>query len=242
MSQFMDMIRLPNYGLGIAKGQFSDISHVHKFGATPQMSINTTGTIWDVSDTLYPWSVWDSGASQLDIVCASANDVGLTLHVFGLDSNYELISESTEVTSQTGQTTTNSYIRVNRAYVTNTVNNEGNISLQYSGTVVARLLAGQGQTMMAIYTVPEGHTGYIVKGVSTCEANADGSGFFYAREFGLSSFRVQHSFELGLGNQYDYQFTIPLNMPAKTDLDVRVLVRSNNSRVTAAFDIILDND
>ena len=45
MSQFIDMIRLPNYGLGVAKGQFDDITHIHKFGAVPTMSINTTGTI-----------------------------------------------------------------------------------------------------------------------------------------------------------------------------------------------------
>jgi hypothetical protein len=36
-----------------------------------------------------------------------------------------------------------------------------------------------------------------------------------------------------------YKFTCPIMLPSKTDIDVRVKVRSNNPRVTAAFDVIL---
>jgi hypothetical protein len=67
MSQFMDMIRLPNYGLGVAKGQFDDITHIHKFGAVPAMSQNQTGTIWDVNDTSYPWSAFDTAGTYLSL-------------------------------------------------------------------------------------------------------------------------------------------------------------------------------
>ena len=41
---------------------------------------------------------------------------------------------------------------------------------------------------------------------------------------------------------YNYKFTVPIALPEKTDVDVRATVRSNNSRVTAAFDIILIQD
>ena len=243
MSQFMDMIRLPNFGLGVAKGQFADISHNHKFAAVPQMSQNTTGTVWDINDTIYPWSVWDSGAAQLNLVCSSASDIGLFLHVYGLDADYNQINETIEITATTGQTTSNSYIRVFRLYITDSgATNVGTIDLEYSTTKVARIDIGNGQTLMGIYTIPAGHTGYLLKGVASCKGTAEGSGYFYTRVFTENTFRVQHSFEFGLGNQYDYEFPVPLKIPEKTDLEVRATVRSNNSRVTAAFDILLDSD
>ena len=88
MSQFMDMIRLPNYGLGVAKGQFDDISHVHKFGAVPAMSQNQSGTVWDVNDTNYPWASFSS-AGTLDIPAVNASDNGLQVTIEGLDTNYD---------------------------------------------------------------------------------------------------------------------------------------------------------
>lgn len=243
MSQFLDLVRLPNYGLGVAKGQFQNISHTHKFCVVPAMSVNTTGTVWDINDTLYPWSVWDSGATQLNIVCASASDIGLTLHVEGLDANYALQTEATEITAATGQTTTKSYIRVNRIYVTDSgATNVDSIDLQYSTTTIARIRAGIGQSMMGVYTIPAGHSGYILKGVATCAAGASGAGFFYGRTFNDSNFLIAHSFEFSGGAQYDYEFPVPLKMAQKTDLEVRATIRSNNARVTSAFDILLDED
>ena len=96
---------------------------------------------------------------------------------------------------------------------------------------------------MAIYTVPAGKTGYILKGVATCQSGADGTGNMFVRYFGESSFRVGHSFEVsGTGGEYNYDFCIPFKIPEKSDIDVRCSVRSNNARVTAAFDIVLDFD
>src|SRR5210317_2094202 len=100
MSQFMDMIRLPNYGLGVAKGQFQDISHVHQIGAVPAMSQNTTGTVWDVNDTLYPWSSWAT-AGTLSIPAVNASDDGKTVTIVGLDENYVYQTESVTVSSST---------------------------------------------------------------------------------------------------------------------------------------------
>jgi gamma-glutamylcysteine synthetase len=65
----------------------------------------------------------------------------------------------------------------------------------------------------------------------------------FIRYFGQESFRVGHSFELsGAGGQYLYPFMVPIRIPQKSDIDIRALVRSNNARVTAAFDILLDKD
>lgn len=243
MSQFMDMIRLPNYGLGIAKGQFQNVSATHRFGAVPAMSQNQTGTIWDVNDTTYPWASLAT-AGTLSIPAVNASDNGKSVVIEGLDADYVEQSETVTVSSSGAVTTTNSFIRVSQAYLTNgSPINVGAINVQISGTTVCRISAGRGISLMAVYTIPSGHIGYLTKGVCTCQSGADATGNMYVRYFGQESFRVGHSFEVsGTGGEYQYDFSIPIKLPAKTDIDVRASVRSNNARLTAAFDIILDED
>jgi len=243
MSQFMDILRLPNARYGVAKGQFSDISHAHPFGAVPAMSHSTTGTIWDVNDTVYPWASWAT-AGTLSIPAVNASDNGKTVTIVGLDGNYDMLTESVTVSSSVAVTTTAEFKRVNRAYVGDaSATNVGNINIQKGGVTVARITANNGQTAMAVYTVPAGYTGYILQGAASCQSGADATGNMFVRYFGEASFRVGHSFEVsGSGGAYLYEFCIPVKIPAKSDIDVRASVRSNNARLTAAFDILLDYD
>ena len=113
MSQFMDLMRLPNMQLGVAKGQFDDISHAHPSGAVPAMSQNQTGTIWDVNDTVYPWASWAT-AGTLSIPAVNASDNGKTVTIVGLDGNYDMLTESVTVSSSVAVTTTAEFKRVNR--------------------------------------------------------------------------------------------------------------------------------
>lgn len=243
MSMIQDIIRLPLGLLGIAANHYQGLAHVHKFGAVPAMSINTSGTIWDVNDTTYPWASFSS-AGTLSIPAVNSSDNGKTIRIVGLDANYYEISEDVTVSSAGATATNQSFIRVYRAYITNgSAVNVANINIQKGGVTIARIAANKGQTLMAIYTVPAGKTVYIMKGVTTCQAGADATGEMYVRYFGESSFRVGHSFEVsGSGGEYMYEFGIPLRITEKSDIDIRASVRSNNARVTAAFDLILEDN
>ena len=243
MSMIQDIIRLPHGLLGVAANHYQGLSHVHKFGAVPAMSQNQTGTIWDVNDTAYPWSAF-STATTLTVDRASVSDADKQVLITGLDSGYNEISETVTLTSATGNATTQSFIRVYRAYMTNgSATNVGNVSVKASTTVVAQITAAKGQTLMAIYTVPAGYSAYILKGAATCQDGADATGDMFVRYFGESAFRVGHSFEVcGDGGEYMYDFGIPLRIPEKSDIDIRASVRSNNARLTAAFDILLERN
>ncbi len=226
------------FELQVARGQIPGHSSVHKFGAVPEMSNGTTGTIWDVDDTLYPWSAFAT-AGTLTVDRASASDAGKTITVVGLDSNYEEITENVTLTTATGNATTQSFIRVYRAYMYNgSATNVGNIDIKKGATTVARITAGKGQTLMAVYTVPAGYTGYLTQGVMTIESGGDATGDMFVRYAGETAFRIGHTFEVA-SSEYHYAFTIPQRIPAKSDIDIRANVRTNNSRATAAFDIIL---
>jgi hypothetical protein len=225
--------------LAIAKGEVNGYSSEHKFGAVPAMSQNQTGTIWDVNDTAYPWSSW-STAGTVDIPAVNASDNGKKITILGLDADYNAQSEEITLSSSGSVTSTNSYIRLYRAFLSNGSTNVGVINVQKSAVTVMRINAGKGQTLMAIYTVPAGYTAYLIQGAATCQGNADATGDMYIRYFGQDAFRIGHSFEFsGAGGQYMYKFAVPRTIPEKSDVDVRASVRSNNARLTAAFDLIL---
>jgi zona occludens toxin (predicted ATPase) len=243
MSMIQDIIRLPMGLLGVSANHYDGLSHSHKFGAVPAMSQNQTGTIWDVNDTNYPWSSFAS-AGTLSVPAVNASDNGKTIRIIGLNASYDEIQEDVTVSSAEATATSNSFIRVYRAFVTNgSATNVANIDVQKGGTTVLRISAEKGQTLMAIYTVPAGYTAYMLKGVATCQSGADATGDMFVRYFGDSAFRVGHSFEVsGSGGEYMYDFGIPLRIPEKSDIDIRASVRSNNARLTAAFDILLERD
>lgn len=221
--------------LNISRGLVKGTSHIHKFGAVPTMSTNTTGTIWDVADTLYPWSAWNV-ASTLTIA-ANATENGKSVTMYGLDTDYNAIDETVTI-SAGAATTTKSFLRIFRAFCSEP--NTNSIDIKISSTTVARITAGLAQTLMSVYTVPAGHTGYLMQGTMSAQAGADATGNMFVRYFGQTSFRVGHSFEVsGTGGQYTYKFSVPIAIPEKSDIDVRITTRSNNGRYTAAFDMIL---
>lgn len=230
------------FDLNVARGKVRGASQIHKFGATPSQSINTTATIWDKGDTLYPWSAFDT-AGVLVVAQVGASDNGKTLTVQGLDGDFNLVSENFTLSSSGTVTGTQTFKRVYRGFLTDGTN-VGQINVSRGGTQVLRIIAGAGQTLMAVYTVPAGYTGYLYHGNCTAQSGADATGFMYVRYNTVgTTFRVGHTFEVsGDGGPYDYKFSFPQELAEKTDIDVRLTTRSNNGRFTAAFDILLIAD
>lgn len=234
--------------INIAAGLVDGWATVHKFGAVPSMSQNTSGSVWDVDDTYYPWDAFDT-PSALTISTTTANgsssslDDGIVVHVIGLDEDFNEV-EDTLTISGSSATGTVVFKRVYRAYIDGTIANQTQIRVSNDTAEILRINIGKSQTLMAIYTVPAGKTGYLLQGTSTCASNADATIDMYVRYFGQDSFRIGHTAEVsGVGGQYSYQFGVPIRIPEKSDLDIRAEVRSNNARATAAFDIVLvDNE
>jgi len=228
--------------LEVAQGIISGYSFNHKFGAAPNMSIDTTGSVWDINDTIYPWAALDTPA-VVNIERNDAADNGLIVTVQGLDSNWNVVQENITITGA-DQVGTTLFRRVNRAFVTDTgTSNVGDIDIEAGaagGTTVARITAGLGQTLMGVYTIPAGKTAYLLKGNASAENEKDASGFMFVRYFEQTTFRVGHTFEFsGTGGAYNYEFIIPLPIPEKSDIDIRVTTRAKSGRYTVSFDVLL---
>jgi len=202
----------------------------------PAMSQSTTGTVWDVNDTVYPWSAWDT-TGTISIARANAGDADKNVIVTGLDEDYNQFTETITLTAASGNTSTNSFKRIEAVRMNGNSANVGNVTVTKGETTVARINAGVGQSLMGIYTVPAGYTAYLHQGVMTIQNGADATGTFLYRIPG-DRFMIGHTFEVA-SSEYHYGFTCPFAIPEKSDLDVRSSVRSNNALVTAAYDMIL---
>ena len=220
----------------VTRGAIPNALTVHKFGANFDIDTGTTPeSVWSAGG-LYPWSAFAS-AETIYCISTSASDTS-TLHVEGLDANYNLQTETVTLTGTSAVATTNTFIRVYRlAY---DAENVGTITARTdsgTGTIVAQIDAGYAQSLMAVYTIPAGYTGYLLAGDLTINAFRDVQLKFFVRAFG-KPFRIAHMAETrGL---YRYDFNAPLKITEKSDLDVRIDdVSLSNSRATANFDLVL---
>ena len=181
MTMIQSITRLANGLLGVAANQFDGLKHEHRIGAVPSMSQGQTGTIWDIDDTIYPWSAFAS-ATTLTVDRASASDADKLALLEGLDENYYPVSEEVTLTSATGNATSQSFIRLLAVHMTDgSSTNVGDVTVKASTTPVGRIKAGRGMAMMGIYTVPAGYSAYLLKGVATCQSGADATGDMFVR-------------------------------------------------------------
>ena len=160
-----------DFYLAVAKGDFTGYSNVSKFGRNPSVKSADYETLWDGSN-LYPWP---TAAETLNVVSTDANDTSAgtgarTVEIEGLDSNWDVQTETVSMNGTTNVTTTNTFLRVYRVRVVtagSTGVNEGTITCTNttSSNVIGQISLGSsgfGQSLMALYTVPAGKTAYLI--------------------------------------------------------------------------------
>lgn len=206
------------------------LSHVNKFGYTGD-DVNGTSTIWDGNDTtaIYPYPA----AGVVSITSTSGSDTGEAVEVQGLDGDYNPVTETINVGS-TGAVT---FSRVFRARFTQTTN-VGEVDIDQGGNLAAIILAGNGQTLMAVYTIPAGKTGYLLQFQGSSDKQTDVKFKLFSREIDDGAFNLKGQWGVQGGNVVTYDYKVPLVFTEKTDLRVDI-VTGNNCGGGAIFDLIL---
>jgi hypothetical protein len=100
----------------------------------------------------------------------SAGTGARTVEIEGLDSSWNVLTETVTMNGTTPVVTTGSFLRVYRARVVtagSSGTNEGTITFTNttSSNIIAQISvdnSGFGQTLMACYTIPAGKTGYLI--------------------------------------------------------------------------------
>jgi len=218
----------------IARGKIPTASHLYKFGYNPAL-VNSYETIWDGS-SLY---TYPSSASVLTLTSSSASDASKQVVVIGLDQDWierrETVTLDATDPSATGVNTTTTFIRVYRMYNPGATAYVGNILAKISSTTHAQITAGNDQTLMAVYSVPAGKTLYLTRG-SISHGSDDKSAFItgklLVRSFGgvLRTQNIQN-----LNNAFlDFDWEVPLKIPAKSDIECRAICSKNQANAVAA--------
>lgn len=234
---------IPFY-LAVAQGAVEGYSNVSKFGYNSSVGSISYESVWETGGA-YPFM---TTADQLEIVSADSNDTSAgsgarTVELQGLDSSYNLLTETITMNGTTAVTTSGSFFRIFRAIVitagTGNVN-AGNITItdQDTSTTRASILAGNGQTLMAVYTVPAGKTAYIVNFNFSSSKDQEMEYRIRTRN-GIADAAWQlKEFVTCRGGFNDFIKRAINLVPEKTDIDMQAKAQST-STATAGFELIL---
>lgn len=232
-------------------------SNVVKFGYNLDVDSGAEETIWPMGGTWSP----TSGAETVEIVSSSSNDTNSSgtgarlVAVFGLDTDYNEVSELTlALNGTTAITTTNQYRYINRIAVAlsgSSNYNEGVITAtqQTSGAVLAQIPAQTSITQQAVYTVPAGHSAYL-QGILFNGVKSTGGSVplitykvYSYNEASATSYLVQETIEdASAGNTIFIPYPFANLTAEKNTIYVNAETDSNNTRVFCRFFMRLVNN
>lgn len=238
-----------------------EVSTVNKFGYNPEIDTTTD-----------PEDIWDGGgiwtppttARVHAIVSSSANDTAAgtgarTMRVIGLDSNNLEIQEDITLNGVTPVNTTNSYTIIYRMYLLTAGSGEVNAgtitaTAATDATVTAQINIGRGQTLMAIYCVPDGYTGLLTNYYASITRPGTPAGDMAEmtiktkNDFGTANmpFRTRHIKGVSAeGNSTsEHRFNPPLKLESGTLIKLTgQFVTDNDSIIYGGFDLwLIKND
>jgi len=224
------------FGLGLQRGLISNFSGIHKFGLNTAVG-SSFETIWDGNNTYtYPSSSGTATATSSD---TSSDNTG-TVEIQGLDSNYDLATETIAIGGSAGST---SFIRVFRAIMktANTGNtNVGVITITVSSTTVAQIRAEYGQTLMALYTVPRNYKAYLMQLDVGSSKDLENEIRLVTKQISNGNVWNTKTFITTRGGFMEKNYIVPLKIEEKTDIEL-IAKASATSSISGGFELILQN-
>lgn len=169
-----------DFALEVARGRIAGVTSVNKFGKAPSGVQTALVDIWSRADAAETQKIWLAptaarihqivSSADTDGKTATPNSVGArTIRIYGLKT-WDL-AETSEVITLDGTTavpTANSYVIIHRMKVLTMGTSGPNVgtitaTADSDSTVTAVIIAGEGQTEMAIYGVPSIQSFYMTR-------------------------------------------------------------------------------
>jgi hypothetical protein len=228
-------------------------TYIHKFGHNPDIDTATVPEdIWDGPAPVYPFP---AAAGAVTVVSASGSDaaagVGMrTVRVFGLNGSGVEITEDVTLNGLVAVPLANQYLRLHRAQgltAGTSGTNVGDISFTHAvAGVIAVIQAGDGQTLMAVYTTPSNAQRVAMLGFYASLGRTGATAYvtmqLQSRLLTVADpcWRVREQFELiSVGSSVLYwKYPVALRTNAYEDWRLRCIAASaNNLEVSGGFDI-----
>jgi len=234
-----------DFKLDVSAGRIPGTSKINKFGRNQDID-TTSEDVWD-GGGIYTFS---TTADITHAVSASASDT-FDIRVIGLDTNWDEVIQDVTLTGTTAVALTTPLIRCYRAYNISATAALGNIQVGVGTTtgsfsaanLRAQITQGFEQTLMAIYSIPRGKTGYATNfwaSLNRTGASASVDTTVNIRNFGgvfralLTTGCITSATSLFQRDWNPYPA-----IEEKTDVKISAISSANNTDISAGFDIIL---
>jgi len=245
-----------DFYVDVAKGNVPGHSYINKFGKNEAAEAGEDIWAGGGAYNFYP----DTARSMVAISTAGADSIGgtgaLTVAVFGLDSNWAEQADTVTMVGTDSVALSGVWRRVFRSFVVTagaSDTNAGDISIRVAGETLtaAFIAAGEGQTQQAIYTIPDGKTGYLVTEYMALfnddKNGEDGIFQWQTRANNGINGAWQVEGEIGLLNiatsWWKYDYPVPDGpFPEHTDIRVRMAAASDSMGTQAGFTVLLVDD
>ena len=246
-----------DFFLLIATGGVSGVTQVNKFGENPDITAGSTEDVWDGGGTYtFPTT---ATITHIRSAVDSATTQNSTIEVQGLDANWDRIVQTKDLdgTNSTTEVALDTpLIRIFRMKVLENAVMDQDIWAGDDdflvGDAKAIIQAGNNQTLMAIYTVPNGCTAYMTQyyadNVPTAAKQPDSVEFklWVADRNAGHEFQLKHARAIPIaGDGIVQPFKPYLKITQKSDVKISAAVVggvTDDGNPHAGFDlIIVDN-
>jgi hypothetical protein len=217
--------------LAIAKGESNDYSARNIFGYN-----STVGTsyipLWE-NNTVYTYPTQPLTMT----VTSNVVDNGVQVRIIGLDGDYNVITEV--VTLAVSVATTQQFFRINDV-VTISGNAANDITVSNGGITYAKVRGGDGKNQASIYTVPAGHSLYLVRIDAFCATAAQNNRQIFFRNLACLPNGVKlRVAETSFLEIMHIQRQVPFRYNEKTDIEFQLRGSAGEQFVSVFGEAIL---
>ena len=234
------------FELQVSRGQIQGHERFCPFGFNAAVGTSPE-TMWTAGATY----TFPSTATALTVVSSSTDDDGSpagtgarTVTIIGLDADYAEVSETVTMNGTSAVTTTQTFLRVNEAYVAtcgSTGSNVGAITIaNTTPTTLAEIVATAGIAQQCVYTVPASKKAYITRYmVSSYNASTTGSAAqIWLKPYGGASLLATTVRIPGTG-AFSCEADYPFPLTAKTDIEMRGVTYSGSANMSGQLQMVI---
>lgn len=245
---------LREFNLEVARERVQDWQRFNQSGINADIDVAAAEDISNNGDVTMA-----STAESLEIISASASDDGdpvgtgaNTVVIYGLDSTYNLISETVTLNGTSAVALVNTYIRTYLVRVDisgSGATNAGILTLRVASAGATRIIvpAAEGQSQQVNFTIPSGYDGYLlgysVRLLKTIPASVVAQARLFIREQVdiLGSWVIRHytpQLEAGK-SEYVKRWLRPIKLKSATDIKLVGDTSVDNTGFAAELDILI---
>jgi len=217
--------------LAIAKGESNGYASRNIFGYNALVGTSYI-PLWE-NNTVYTYPTQPLTMT----VTSNVADNGVQVRIIGLDGDYNVITEV--VTLAVSVATTQQFFRINDV-VTISGNAANDITVSNGGITYAKVRGGDGKNQASIYTVPAGHSLYLVRIDAFCATAAQNNRQIFFRNLACLPSGVKlRVAETSFLETMHIQRQVPFRYNEKTDIEFQLHGSSGEQFVSVFGEAIL---